>query len=155
LDNQVYQIIRDWSLIVSITFILTILLKIIRDLKPVFERYPAPFIYTPLILLPVYPFLNDADVIKNLLNLILQGGALLVFMLISVTIYNKIETAWITLVTILSLTGAYIMYWFIPELPESLSWIWHLLLTFGLISGSFHTPELLNISTKRNVGVTL
>lgn len=45
LDTHIYIMIRDWSSVVSISFILIILLKIIRDLKPVFERYPAPFFY--------------------------------------------------------------------------------------------------------------
>ena len=155
LDTYLYIIIRDWSLVVSITCILTILLKVIRDLKPVFERYPAPFIYTPLILLPVYPFLNDAEVIKSLLNILLQGGALLVFALISITIYKKLESAWIAILMLLSLTGTYVIYWFIPDLTERLPWIWHLLLTAGIISSSIFTPQLFNITSKRNTGVTL
>lgn len=155
LDTHIYIMIRDWSSVVSISFILIILLKIIRDLKPVFERYPAPFIFTPLILLPVYPFLNDAEVIKNLLNMMLQGGALLVFILISITIFKKLDSAWNVLVMILSLTGTYITYWFIPELSERLPWIWHLFLTLGLISAAVITPQLLNITNKPISGATL
>jgi len=155
LDLHIYLIIRDWSLLISATFALTILLKIIRDLKPVFERYPAPFIYTPLILLPVYPFLNDAEVIKNLLNIIFQGGALIVFILITATVIRKIESAWTAIIMVTSLISTYSLYWFVPDINEIYPWIWHLLLSAGLLTCSLYIPVLLNISTKHNSGATL
>lgn len=87
--------------------------------------------------------------------MMLQGGALLVFILISITIFKKLDSAWNVLVMILSLTGTYITYWFIPELSERLPWIWHLFLTLGLISAAVITPQLLNITNKPISGATL
>jgi hypothetical protein len=74
--------IREWGSLVAINFVLTALFNLIRDSKPKFARFPILMTLFPLIGLFFYPLVINNNVVKDLLHITYQGGALFVGLII-------------------------------------------------------------------------
>jgi hypothetical protein len=78
-------LIRDvaaWGNFVSISLVLSALFVIIRDSKPVFARFPVSLTLLPLIGIIFFAIIPTSYAIKDILELIMQAGAILVALLL-------------------------------------------------------------------------
>ncbi|MEX0639196.1 MAG: hypothetical protein WD094_01950, partial [Balneolaceae bacterium] len=83
LPTQQSQVVSEWSMLVSVTLLLITLALFIYRMKPVYNRFPYPFVYLPFLVLIFYPLISDAEILKDFLNILLQSGALLIFILLT------------------------------------------------------------------------
>jgi hypothetical protein len=72
---------RDWIHITAITITLSALGLMIRESKPKIARAPFALAFLPFLILAVYPFVADTFVLKRFLFLLLEGGGLLIALL--------------------------------------------------------------------------
>lgn len=136
------DITAEWTKITGITFVMLVLASVIRHFKPLYTRYPLSFSFTPVVILIFYPFITDADVLKNLLNQLLQGGAILISFLLYLTLGNKLRSHFIFLAGILLFILAYGLYWFGNDLTSLNPWAWQLFMAAGVITMSQSTIEI-------------
>ena len=66
----------------SISLVLSALFVIIRDSKPVFARFPVSLTLLPLIGIIFFAIIPTSYAIKDILELIMQAGAILVALLL-------------------------------------------------------------------------
>jgi len=132
--------VTGWLMITATTFILILLANLIRQMKPVYTRYPVQFSYTPLVILITYPFVLEVESIRILLNLILQGGIIAISVLLYGSIYRKFDNHFFYLIGILSLTLSYMIFWFIEDVS---AWIWQVPIAAGLLLTTIGFNDLL------------
>jgi hypothetical protein len=125
--------IVEWSKVAGITFTLIVMALLIREMKPAFARFPVLFSYMPLFIILVYPFIADVQILKDVLNQILQGGALFIVLLFYLTLIRKMDDHILFLLSIILFTAAYLLYWFGGEFPGNHLWTWQLPLISGMI----------------------
>jgi hypothetical protein len=107
--------IREWGSLVAITCVLTALFNLIRDFKPKFVRFPIPMTFFPLIGLFFYPLVINNSVVKDLLHITYQGGALSVSLLIVSLNYVLYKQRMLLMFSLLFFSIAYLFNWF-PQL---------------------------------------
>ncbi|MBO6524369.1 MAG: hypothetical protein JJ971_11120 [Balneolaceae bacterium] len=106
---------REWGDLIAITTALCGLFIEIRESKPVFARFPIYLTLLPFLSVLFYPLVIDSVVIKNLLQLIYQGGAILVAVLvISINQFLHKKREYLLTATIIFLL-AYISFWFFGD----------------------------------------
>lgn len=138
--DQVAAVIEEWVSILGVTFLLVMFALLIRELKPVYARYPFGFTYTPLLIPVVYPFIADADILKMLLNQILQGGVLAIALLLYIPVIRFVKQHLIYIISVLLLGVTFVIYWFEPAGVASS--VWHLTLSFGILGGTYSLNKL-------------
>tara|TARA_R110000868_G_scaffold304437_27_gene565502 strand:- start:10577 stop:11191 length:615 start_codon:yes stop_codon:yes gene_type:complete len=79
-SNSKYS--REWGDLIAITFTLSGLFIKIRNSKPVFARFPLYLTLLPFLVLLFYPLVVESEVIKDLLQITFQGGAIVVSILV-------------------------------------------------------------------------
>ena len=114
--------VETWGNFISISLILSALFVIIRDSKPMFARFPIYLTLLPLSGIIFFAIIPTNYAIKDLLELIMQAGAIVVALLISdigvsklITINWKIDLIKIVLKTtdvIFMCVGQYHRLWF-------------------------------------------
>lgn len=144
-------LILEWVKIVGISFFLFILAITIRELKPEYARYPVFFSYLPLGIIAVYPFISDADVLKDLLNQLLQGGGLVVSIMLFFSLYSKLTNRAMYTLGLVLLTIAYAVYWFGESIHTHYPWTWQLPMAGGLILAALAATEVLSYLKNRNI----
>lgn len=111
---------REWGDLIAITLTLCGLFVKIRDSKPVFARFPLYLTFLPLVGLLFYPLVNDSVVIKELLQITYQGGAIIVGVLIlSINHYLYKSRGLLLLSSGLFIT-AYVFNWFFDEINSAI-----------------------------------
>lgn len=134
--------LMEWGRLAAITTCISGLIALIRVSKPVFARFPAYLTALPLVSFLFYPFIVESIAIKDLINAIFQGGALIVSLLVF-SINHHIEgKRGVFLFGIIMLALAYLIFWFVPGnfmlqtafLSESMVAIGVITLTFGFQS---------------------
>lgn len=133
---------KGWISIGSITILLVVLANLIRELKPVYTRYPAYFTYSPFIILISYPFILNASNLIVLMNQILQGGALLITLLLYLALFQKLRRHMVYFGGFLLLLITYLGYWFFSD--SIASWMWHVTFVTGIGCMTYGINELLN-----------
>lgn len=134
LELQTSQFIMNWGKLVSVTFYISGLLVLIRESKPLFARFPLYLTALPFVSFIFFPMIIDSIIIKDLVNGIYQGGALIVTILVFTV--NKANAAgrryYILGLSLVSL--AFILYWFVfnRDMVENI-WISELLLSTGIL----------------------
>ena len=107
---------REWGDLIAITATLSGLFMVIRDSKPVFARFPMYLTFLPFLTIVFYPLVIESEAIKDLLQLIYQGGAILVAILvISINHFLHKQRGFLVAASIIFL-GAYISFWFLDEI---------------------------------------
>lgn len=131
-DAQV--IIFEWYKLISVTIFISGLLVLIRESKPVFARFPLYLTALPFISILFFPFIIDSVVIKDLLNAIYQGGALIVTTLVFTVNHARNSGRRYYLAGIGCVIIAYLSYWFYfyPQNPAFI-WITEILLAIGIL----------------------
>lgn len=145
-----YLFYKDYLSIAGVSSILIGLFILIRNSKPVFARFPAQFTLLPLIVIPFYPMLSETLVLRELVSIIFQAGALVVaFLILFINQYKKSEHGWVILGCVF-LTAVFLMKW-VFAIDLEYSWIWEILLASGIIVSSigFHKlkPDNSNSNT--------
>jgi len=134
--------INEWTKITGISFALVVIAIQIREMKPTYVRYPVIFSYMPLAIIAVYPFISDAEILKDLLNQLLQGGAIVVSLLLYLSLKDKLEKHYLFLIGVLLFATAYGFYWFGGEIGSEMIWAWQLPMAAGIILLGMQTSEL-------------
>lgn len=117
-DSKGISNTKEWGDLIAITLILCGLFVRIRESKPIFARFPLYLTFLPIVILFFYPFVADSNVVKILLKMILQGGALLTSLLL-VTINQYIyRNRLVLLISIFLFLISYTFIW-IVELDDS------------------------------------
>lgn len=141
--------VLEWARITGITTVLLVLAFIIRQLKPYYARYPYPFSFTPLAVLIFYPMVSDTAVLKDLLNQILQGGALLIALLLTLSLGRRIQKRFILWGGVLLLTISCAAYWMISA--EAFSpWLWQSSLALGMVLCSWSFMDISELLDQGN-----
>jgi hypothetical protein len=105
------DVTEEWGNLISITLILCGLFVRIRHSKPIFARFPQPLTALPFIILLFYPLVDDAYVIKDILMMIFQAGAIIVALLMaSINHYQHKDRLYILIGVALFLLS-FILYW--------------------------------------------
>ena len=123
---------RDFISLGGLSFILVGLFILIRDSKPEVARFPASFTLLPLAILPFYPLLNDKAVLRELLMLIIQGGGIVVALLILSMRQIKDSRHAYLIFGILFFAASYVLKWFIFNAGEH-QWTYEISLSLGMI----------------------
>ena len=128
------SLIMNWSKLVSVTFYISGLLVLIRESKPVFARFPLYLTALPFVSILFFPLVIDFTVIKDLVNGIYQGGALIVSILV-LTVNNVNEIGrryYIVGLTLVSIS--FLTYWIIfnRDIPDKI-WISEILFAAGIL----------------------
>lgn len=134
--------IVEWTKIVSISFILVVTAILIREMKPTYARYPVLFSYVPLLIIAVYPFISDAAILKNVLNQLLQGGAIVVAILLYLSMYKSLSKHFLYILGILLFAFSFGFYWYSGNYSSLYSWAWQLPLSMGIVIISFKVSEI-------------
>ena len=125
--------IVEWSHVLCLSLVLSALAVFIRESKPVFAQFPALYSALPLLIVVSYVLVKDTYAIKEWLISIYQGGAILVGILMySVYTYRKNEFAPVLAGVVLFLI-TFILYWYVPSIRDSYTWIWKLFLGTSIV----------------------
>lgn len=125
---------REWGDLLAITFVLCALFVKIRDSKPVFARFPVFLTFIPLVSVFFYPLIIDAQILKNLLTMVYQGGALVVGFLILIMNQYLLKNRMLLIVSLVIFLMAYISFWLVsPEILEYHEEFGSILFTIGVV----------------------
>ncbi len=106
---------REWGDLIAITTALCGLFIEIRESKPVFARFPIYLTLLPFLSILFYPLIIDSVVIKNLLQLIYQGGSIVVAILVvSINQFLHKQRGYL-LTSCMIFLIAYICFWFLDD----------------------------------------
>jgi len=137
--DQVYSALaREWWDLVGITLVLCGLFVKTRNSKPVFARFPLRMTMLPILGVFFYPLIINADVVKDLLTITYQGGAILVSILVITINHLMYKHRSILIVAYLIFLMAFVSYWFIdiPEV-ELMQTIGVILFSVGMLVAAF------------------
>lgn len=107
---------REWGDLIAITMTLCGLFIEIRESKPVFARFPMYLTFLPFLTILFYPLVIQSEVIKNLLQLIYQGGAIVVAILVISINQLLHKQRGFLLSACLIFLAAYVSFWFMGEI---------------------------------------
>lgn len=127
--------IIEWGKLISITTYISGLLALVRESKPIFARFPIYLTALPLISILFFPLIIETIVIRDVINAIYQGGALVVTILVF-TLNNAKESGRRYYIIGLSLiSAAYLGYWiyFNRTDIEDYTWIPQVVLSAGIL----------------------
>ncbi len=127
------EFINDWSTVISISFLLSAAAALIRDLKPVFSRFPRLFTFLPLLLILFYPLIMETLILKMWIIALYQGSAIIIGLLVySYKTYINSQYGFI-LVGMIFFFITFVLYW----LPQSIfslpQYIWVLMTACGIL----------------------
>jgi len=142
LSFDVVQMIREWSAIVSISFILSAIAILIRNAKPPFARFPIYFTALPLLLIAVHPIAIKTIVLKYWLMGIYQGGAIIIGIMLYTVMATHDSKFLIILFSVISFGLSFISYWLIPETNTIVEQLWKLPFTLGIIISVYGYDKL-------------
>lgn len=134
IDLKAKEEIFEWGKLIAIITYISGLLILIRQSKPAFARFPYYLTALPFISILFFPLMLDSFIIKDLLNAIYQGGALLVTGLIFTIIFAKAEGRRYYFIGVGSAVAAYTTYWFYFNRQASeFIWISEMLLAVSIV----------------------
>lgn len=148
LDLQSSQFFMNWGKLISITFYISGLLVLIRESKPLFARFPLYLTALPFISFLVFPLIIDNIVIKDLVNGIYQGGALVVTILVFTVNKSKVSRRRYYIIGLSLVSLSFILYWFVfnREMVQSI-WISEILFSAGILLVLFRFKQSNTIQT--------
>ena len=124
----------QWGKLISVTFYISGLLVLIRESKPVFARFPVYLTALPFVSFLFFPLIIDSIVIKDLINAIYQGGALVVTVLVFTINQAKKRRRRYYIIGLSSIGISYLGYWLVfNRTATELIWISEILLSVGIL----------------------
>lgn len=128
---------RDWGNLIGIILVLTALFILIRDSKPIFTKFPISMTFFPLSGIFFFPLMMHTDVVKDLLLIIYQGGAILVGLLIISVNKRMYKTLTLFVLSSLLFVSSFLLNWFIEyPMADYKDVISKLLVSGGIFSGA-------------------
>lgn len=122
-----------WGSVITIAFVLSGLMLLIRNSKPEFARFPGVFVGLPLLLILSFPFVADSMIIMYWLIGIYEACAIIVAIMMHSVLSLKNHANYIVLGGIGILLLAYLFYWLPVELFRSEPALWQTVLAIGII----------------------
>ena len=101
--------VESWGNFICINLVLSALFVIIRDSKPMFARFPVYLTLLPLSGIIFFAVIPTSYAIKDILELIMQAGAILVAMLIFGVNTYLFKWKWTFLGSIMTFLCAYMI----------------------------------------------
>lgn len=140
--------------LVGITLVLCALFVKIRNSKPVFARFPLPMTLLPLVGIFFYPMIIQADVVKDLLRITYQGGAIIVGILVISINHLMYKQRSLLLLACLIFAISYVSYWFIdfPDL-QYLEVSSIILMAIGMLLGALGFKKVSKSEIKNNIQI--
>ncbi|MAL16398.1 MAG: hypothetical protein CL670_10525 [Balneola sp.] len=139
----------QWGKLVSVTIYISGLLVLIRESKPIFARFPVYLTALPFVSFLFFPLIIDSIVIKDLINAIYQGGALIVTVLVFALKQAKKRNRRYYIIGITGVATSYLSYWLIFNRSTSVDMVWvsEILLCVGILFATIrfiHSEEYKN-----------
>lgn len=125
----------EWGRLLAITVYISGLLVLIRDSKPIFARFPQYLTALPFVSFLFFPLIIDSMVIKDLINAVYQGGALVVTVLVFTVNLAKKRGRRYYIVGLSLVIAAYLSYWLYLSRTgtDNFNWISEILLSSGIL----------------------
>jgi hypothetical protein len=125
----------QWGKLIAVTIYISGLLVLIRESKPVFARFPIYLTALPFVSFLFFPLIIESIVIKDLINAIYQGGALVVTVLIFTLNQARKQKRRYYIIGISCVGAAYLSYWLILNRINhyDLVWVSEILLCVGIL----------------------
>lgn len=139
---DILPIIHDIIALLIQALVLIILLITIRLLRPEISRYPYGFAYIPIIVVLMYPFIEESQAITTIIYMMIQGGSVFVLALLIIGHFDVIKRGWLAIITIVSFLSAYLIYWILPADLEIETWYWKPFIAIGMLTASLTLPYL-------------
>jgi len=130
----------------SISLLLIIFLIFIRQRKPVIFRYPYYMVFIPMLIPFTQLIVLDAQVIREIIFMTLQGVAILVYVLLSIGYSSELKNKLITIVGLILLVSGFCFYWILQDYFIVLDWAWGLTNSGGMIACIYSFSDLLRIN---------
>ncbi len=125
--------IAGWSRMITISLILCGLMEYIHYSKPEYARFPQVFIFLPLLLIVVWPFIDRTLVLKDWLICTYEGAGIVAgFLLIGMNQYKGMQNQ-MTMIGLGFLAVSYLVFWLPVNILIQNTWIWELIFSLGLI----------------------
>ena len=126
--------IFQWGKLISVTIYLSGLLVLIRESKPIFARFPIYLTGLPFVSFLFFPLIIDSIVIKDLINAIYQGGALVVTVLVFTINQARKRRRRYYIIGLSCVGASYLSYWlYFNRSASELIWIPEILLSVGIL----------------------
>lgn len=133
----------------SLSLVLVIFLKFIRQRKPIIFRYPYYMVYVPLLIPFTQLIVMNTKVIGDIIFMILQGISILVFVLLSIGYSTELKNKLSTIIGVLLLLWGFTFYWILKEYFIVFEWAWGLTNTGGMIACIYSFSDLLTSNRNR------
>ncbi len=129
--------VETWGNFICISLVLSALFVIIRDSKPMFARFPIYLTLLPLSGIIFFAVIPTSYAIKDILELIMQAGAILVALLIFGVNTYLFKWKWTFLGSILAFLCAYMIPFINFNGPANGLLLGSILLSLGMILLTF------------------
>jgi hypothetical protein len=114
-NTEYISTITEWADILAIISVLNALFVKVRNSKPVFARFPGYLTALPILILFFYPLISKADIVKDLLSITLEGGAIAVGTLVVSLNHYLYKERGLLLSSIPLFIASYVAYWFVEH----------------------------------------
>ena len=134
-DSKLRSTIATWASRGATGMALLAIAHTMRQLKPVYARYPVMFAYVPVAILGVFPVIEESFVLIRIVYIMVFGSALLVLLLMAINqAMNKDRSALGFFVAIAFVTSSYILEWFLTPFSGRHPWTVHIGMTLAIPS---------------------
>lgn len=129
IDNTISELLH----ILNISLVLTILLIIVRSLRPAIFRYPYFLVYSPLLVPIFFLLVIDTYLIKTIIFMSTQAIAWLVYLLLLTEENAVAHKTSFGLISALMIFLSYLSYWFFIDLHYSFEIVWQIAISIGIL----------------------
>lgn len=128
---------------VSLSLILVLFLQFIRQRKPVIFRYPYYMVYVPLLIPFAQVIVMDAQIIREIIFMSLQGVAIIVFAILSFGYSAELRYKLLTIVGLILLIWGFAFFWILQEYFIVFEWAWSVTNAGGMIACIYAFSDLI------------
>lgn len=138
------------EIILLITLLLTLITLMIsvRLFQPDHLRYPIFYSYVPILILPFYLFYIDNHSLSDLIMMILQSSAYLVYLVLIIAHQKGLKNNWLLMLSLLFFLSSFVFYWALDFSYEWTNTFIDLFVAAGILTGSMSFPGLINKASR-------
>lgn len=138
------------EIILLITLLLTLITLMIsvRLFQPDHLRYPTFYSYVPILILPFYLFYIDNHSLSDLIMMILQSSAYLVYLVLIIAHQKGLKNNWLLMLSLLFFLSSFVFYWALDFSYEWTNTFIDLFVAAGILTGSMSFPGLINKASR-------
>lgn len=143
---------REWGDIIAITFTLSALFIKTRNSKPVFARFPLYLTLMPFLVLFFYPFVVNAEIVKELLQITYQGAAIIVGILVISINHYLYKGRGLLLFSSFLFLFSYILFWFLDaSIPQLSQLLGKIIFSVGIIVAAIGFKKISDLRNTQNI----